>query len=75
MVVRFGFSRTFADQIPQPVSLTRDDCTRRGRCVVAHPGDRGELVLLEAQDRSRWDASQIARGLALVKEALAFLAK
>ncbi len=31
---------------------------------------QGELVLLEAQDRARWDASQIARGLVLVKEAL-----
>ena len=27
-------------------------------------------MLLEAQDRARWDASQIARGLVLVKEAL-----
>jgi RNA polymerase sigma-70 factor (ECF subfamily) len=30
---------------------------------------QGELVLLEAQDRSRWDAAQIALGLGLVKEA------
>ncbi|HUQ08615.1 MAG TPA: DUF6596 domain-containing protein, partial [Kofleriaceae bacterium] len=30
----------------------------------------GDLVLLEDQDRSRWDAAQIARGLALVEHAL-----
>ena len=30
--------------------------------------DRGELVLLESQDRSRWNRSQIAVGLSLVKE-------
>ncbi len=32
--------------------------------------DRGELVLLEHQDRSRWDAEQIAEGCALVERAL-----
>jgi RNA polymerase sigma-70 factor (ECF subfamily) len=31
---------------------------------------RGDMVLLEDQDRSRWDAAQIARGLALVEHAL-----
>jgi len=31
----------------------------------------GELVLLESQDRSRWNRSQIAVGLSLVKEAFA----
>jgi RNA polymerase sigma-70 factor (ECF subfamily) len=30
----------------------------------------GELVLLERQDRARWDRSQIAEGVALVEEAL-----
>jgi RNA polymerase sigma-70 factor, ECF subfamily len=30
----------------------------------------GDLVLLEEQDRSRWDAAQIRDGLALVEEAL-----
>ena len=30
----------------------------------------GELVLLDAQDRSRWDQAQIAEGLALVERAL-----
>jgi RNA polymerase sigma-70 factor (ECF subfamily) len=31
----------------------------------------GRLVLLEDQDRSRWDAAEIAEGVALVREALA----
>ena len=30
----------------------------------------GEIVLLEEQDRSRWDRAQIAEGLALVEQAL-----
>ena len=30
----------------------------------------GELVLLDAQDRSRWDQAQIAEGLALVERAI-----
>src|SRR6185503_19395611 len=29
----------------------------------------GEIVLLEEQDRSRWDRAQIAEGLALVEQA------
>ncbi|MCL4226498.1 MAG: RNA polymerase subunit sigma-24 [Myxococcales bacterium] len=32
--------------------------------------DAGELVLLEDQDRTRWDAAQLARGLSLVERAL-----
>ncbi|MFI7587237.1 RNA polymerase sigma factor [Spongisporangium articulatum] len=32
--------------------------------------DDGRLLLLEEQDRSRWDASAIAEGVALVREAL-----
>ncbi len=31
---------------------------------------RGELVLLEEQDRSRWDRGEIAEGLALVEDSL-----
>ena len=31
----------------------------------------GDLVLLEDQDRSRWDATRIAEGRALVETALA----
>ena len=33
-------------------------------------GDDGEFVLLEDQDRSRWDRAKIAEGAALVQEAL-----
>jgi RNA polymerase sigma-70 factor (ECF subfamily) len=33
-------------------------------------GDDGELVLLEDQDRARWDRDQIAEGLALAESAL-----
>ncbi len=33
-------------------------------------GEDGELVLLEQQDRSRWDGAQIAEGLGLVERAL-----
>jgi RNA polymerase sigma-70 factor, ECF subfamily len=32
----------------------------------------GDLVLLEDQDRTRWNREQIAEGIALVKEALSF---
>jgi RNA polymerase sigma-70 factor, ECF subfamily len=32
--------------------------------------DQGEIVLLEDQDRSRWDRGQIAEGAALVEQAL-----
>jgi RNA polymerase sigma-70 factor (ECF subfamily) len=32
--------------------------------------DAGRLLLLEAQDRSRWDAEAITEGIALVREAL-----
>jgi RNA polymerase sigma-70 factor (ECF subfamily) len=33
-------------------------------------GDDGRLLLLEEQDRSRWDAAAITEGVALVREAL-----
>jgi RNA polymerase sigma-70 factor (ECF subfamily) len=36
----------------------------------AREGPRGEVVLLEDQDRSRWDAGQIAEGRALVERTL-----
>lgn len=36
----------------------------------ARAGDGGELVLLDEQDRGRWDQDQIQRGLALVERAL-----
>jgi RNA polymerase sigma-70 factor (ECF subfamily) len=38
---------------------------------AARVGGAGELVLLERQDRSRWDAAQIATGLRLLDAALA----
>jgi RNA polymerase sigma-70 factor (ECF subfamily) len=41
------------------------DARRAGRV-----DDRGDLVLLPDQDRSRWDAGQIAEGVALVERAL-----
>lgn len=36
----------------------------------ARTGPDGELILLEQQDRSRWDRGQIAEGVALVERAL-----
>jgi RNA polymerase sigma-70 factor (ECF subfamily) len=36
----------------------------------AREGPSGELVLLEDQDRTRWDAAEVAEGLALVERAL-----
>ena len=36
----------------------------------ARVNDQGELVTLEEQDRSRWDAAQIAEGVELVQAAL-----
>lgn len=36
----------------------------------ARSGPDGELIPLDAQDRSKWNAAQIAEGLALVAEAL-----
>ena len=37
----------------------------------ARVGDGGELVLLEDQDRARWDAARISEGQALMERALA----
>jgi RNA polymerase sigma-70 factor (ECF subfamily) len=37
----------------------------------ARTDEQGELVLLEAQDRSRWDQAQIGTGLALLDKAFA----
>jgi RNA polymerase sigma-70 factor (ECF subfamily) len=37
----------------------------------ARMNDRGELVTLEEQDRSRWDAAEISEGIRLVESALA----
>jgi RNA polymerase sigma-70 factor (ECF subfamily) len=38
----------------------------------ARTGPEGELVLLEDQDRSRWDSAEIAEGLALAERALRY---
>ncbi|WP_107504104.1 RNA polymerase sigma factor [Metapseudomonas resinovorans] len=38
---------------------------------TARATDDGDLILLDQQDRSRWDRAQIAEGLALVTQALA----
>ena len=37
---------------------------------AARIGDRGELVILEEQDRSKWDRKKIAEGIRLVEHAL-----
>jgi RNA polymerase sigma-70 factor (ECF subfamily) len=37
---------------------------------LAREGPRGELIRLEDQDRSRWDATQVAEGRILVERAL-----
>ena len=37
---------------------------------AARTGDEGAIVLLEDQDRSRWDRAKIAEGRALVRQAL-----
>jgi RNA polymerase sigma-70 factor (ECF subfamily) len=39
---------------------------------AARTGTEGELVLLEAQDRSLWNAGQIAAGLELLDKALVY---
>jgi RNA polymerase sigma-70 factor, ECF subfamily len=45
--------------------LLLHDARRASRATAG-----GDIVLLEHQDRSRWDSAQIAEGLALVEEAL-----
>ena len=49
-----------------PALMLLHDSRRDARVDAA-----GELVLLEDQDRSRWDAEAIAEGIALVERALA----
>jgi RNA polymerase sigma-70 factor (ECF subfamily) len=62
------------------VSLLPDEPEARGLLALmlltdarrdARVGPDGGLVLLDDQDRSRWDASRIAEGRALIAEALA----
>ncbi len=54
---------------PEPAGLLALMLLHNSR-RAARTGERGELVLLEAQDRSRWDGSAIAEALPLVDRAL-----
>ncbi len=67
--IRLG--RLIVELLPEPeaiglVALMLLHDARR----AARTSSDGELVLLEAQDRSLWNRSQIAEGLALVERAL-----
>lgn len=67
--IRLG--RLLAELLPEPEAIgllalmLLHESRRAARSSAA-----GELVLLEAQDRSRWDAGLIAEGSALVTQAL-----
>jgi len=68
--IRLG--RLLAELQPEPevlglLSLMLLQESRR----AARTGPAGELVLLEQQDRARWNRGQIAEGIALVERALA----
>jgi len=67
--IRLG--RLLAELLPEPevlgvLALMLLHESRR----AARTGPGGELVLLEAQDRSRWDRALVAEGAALVERAL-----
>jgi RNA polymerase sigma-70 factor (ECF subfamily) len=68
--IRLG--RLLAELLPEPevqgllALMLLQDSRRHARATPA-----GDLVLLEDQDRSRWDRAQIREGLALVARALA----
>jgi len=59
----------FLSEVPEAMGLLAlmllHDARREARV-----GPEGEMVLLEEQDRSRWDQVEIAEGLALVERAL-----
>ncbi len=67
--IRLG--RLLVDLLPEPEALgllalmLLHESRRAARTSAA-----GELVLLEAQDRSRWNGAQIVEGLSLVERAL-----
>jgi RNA polymerase sigma-70 factor, ECF subfamily len=67
--IRLG--RSLVDLLPEPEGLgllalmLLHDARRASRTTAA-----GELVLLDDQDRSRWDREQIREGAALVERAL-----
>jgi RNA polymerase sigma-70 factor (ECF subfamily) len=68
--IRLG--RLLVALLPQPEAMgllalmLLHESRRRARSTPS-----GELVLLDAQDRSLWDRDQIAQGLALVRQAFA----
>ena len=67
--IRLG--RLLADLLPEPEAIgllalmLLHESRRAARCTAA-----GEMVLLEEQDRRRWDPALIAEGTALVERAL-----
>jgi RNA polymerase sigma-70 factor (ECF subfamily) len=67
--IRLG--RLLVELLPEPEAvgllalMLLHDARRRARTT-----DDGELVLLDAQDRSLWDRAQIAEGLATIERAL-----
>jgi RNA polymerase sigma-70 factor (ECF subfamily) len=68
--IRLG--RMLLDLLPEPevaglLALMLLQDSRRDARTTAE----GEIVLLDAQDRSRWNRAQIGEGLALVRQALA----
>jgi RNA polymerase sigma-70 factor (ECF subfamily) len=68
--IRLG--RLLAELLPEPevlglLALMLIQESRR----AARATPEGDLVLLEDQDRTRWDQARIAEGLALVEQALA----
>lgn len=68
--IRLG--RLVLDLLPEPevMGLLALMLLQQSRWA-ARTSDSGELVLLDHQDRSRWDAAQMAEGTALVECALA----
>lgn len=54
---------------PEVMGLTALMLLQQAR-VAARFDDEGEIVLLEHQDRSRWNTRQIAEGLALIDKAM-----
>ena len=65
-------ARLVAELMPDPAEAAASSRCCSSRTPGATPGRRrtGRLVLLEDQDRSRWDRAEIAEGLALVDGAL-----
>ena len=67
--IRLG--RLLAELLPEPevTGLLALMLLQESRCP-ARTSSEGDLVLLEAQDRSRWDRERIDEGLELVERAL-----